>query len=476
MPRKKSRQNPCGLKPLPPFNEAMTSRDKACEPSAHLGVFDAGLIIVGVVVGAGIFALPSMVAANTGSTASFAWAWILGGMVSLAGALCYAELTTTYPHSGGEHHFLSRAFGRGTGILFGWSRLSVLQTGSIAIQAYIVGDYATRLAPLGESSSVIYAAATVALITGINLLGLRHGKWTQVTLGAATCLGVLLVAAAGLFGTADPVTTGTTLQSTTSGTPAFGLAMVFVLLAFGGWNEAAYVSADVSRRNMVRALIGGIGAITVIYLLVNLAYLRGLGLAGIAGSKAVAADLVQRMAGAELAAITSGIIAIAALSTMNATIITGGRSNFALGQEVSVFRAIGRSDGARGAPRNALLVQGAITLVLVLLGALTRDGFVAIVEYTAPVFWFFFLLVGVSLFVLRWKDRDRPRPFRVPLYPLTPLIFCGMCLYMIRASLAYTGIGALVGVGVLVAGLPLLWLARPRAGVEQMSRQEQLIP
>ena len=455
----------------------MNQREKPREQATHLGVFDAGLIIIGVVVGAGIFALPSMVAANTGSAASFAWAWILGGIVSLAGALCYAELTTTYPHSGGEHHFLRRALGRGTGVLFGWSRLSVLQTGSIAIQAYIVGDYVTRLAPLGEGSSAIYAGATVAVMTGINLLGLQHGKWTQVTLGAATCLGVLLVAATGLMGTADPATLPEPAVGGGAGaTPAFGLAMVFVLLAFGGWNEAAYVSADVSRRNMVRALIGGIGAITVIYLLVNLAYLRGLGLAGIAGSKAVAADLVERMAGAELAAITSGIIAIAALSTMNATIITGGRSNFALGRELPIFRAIGRTDGARGAPRNALLVQGAITLLLVFLGALTRDGFVAIVEYTAPVFWFFFLLVGVSLFVLRWKDPDRPRPFRVPLYPLTPLIFCGMCLYMIRSSLAYTGVGALVGVGVLVAGLPLLWLGRPRGRARRHSSQEQLTP
>lgn len=454
----------------------MNQRDRPGGPTVPLGVFDAGLIIVGVVVGAGIFALPSMVAANTGSAESFAWAWILGGIVSLAGALCYAELTTTYPHSGGEHHFLRRALGRGTGVLFGWSRLSVLQTGSIAIQAFIVGDYATRLAPIGAGSAAIYAGVTVVLLTGINLLGLQHGKWTQITLGAATCLGVLLVAATGLFGTADPMIPVPTDRGAASGTPAFGLAMVFVLLAFGGWNEAAYVSADVSRRNMVRALIGGIGAITIIYLLVNLAYLRGLGLEGIAGSKAVAADLVERMAGANLAAITSGIIAIAALSTMNATIITGGRSNFALGRELSIFRAIGRADGARGAPRNALLVQGAITLLLISLGALTRDGFVAIVEYTAPVFWFFFLLVGVSLFVLRRKDRNRPRPFRVPLYPLTPLIFCGMCVYMIRSSLAYTGVGALVGVGVLVAGVPLLWLGRSRARIRGISRQEQLIP
>lgn len=445
------------------------------EPTPTLGVFDTGLIIVGVVVGAGIFALPSMVAANTGTLFSFAIAWVLGGVVSLAGALCYAELATTYPHSGGEHHFLRRAFGPGTGVLFAWSRLAVLQTGSIAIQAYIVGDYLTRLAPLGERSAPAYAALTVVFITGINVLGFRQGRWAQVALAVATCLGVLLVAATGLFGSGAAAPAATAIPAQGS-PPAFGLAMVFVLLAFGGWNEAAYVSADVSRRNLVRALIWGISAITVIYLLINLAYVRGLGLEGLSNSKAVAAEMVERMAGPELAALTSSIIAVAALSTMNGTTITGGRSHFALGRDVPVFRALGRTDSSGGTPRNALVAQGAISLLLVGLGALTRDGFVALVEYTAPVFWFFFLLVGVSLFVLRRKDSDRPRSFHVPLYPLTPLLFCGVCLYMIRSSLAHTGWGALVGVGVLLAGLPLLWLGRTRVRPGSALNQEQIHP
>lgn len=444
------------------------------ERLASLSVLDAVMLIVGVVIGAGIFALPSMVAANTGSVERFALAWIAGGAVSLAGALCYAELATTYPNAGGEHHFLRRAFGGNVGFLFAWSRMTVLQTGSIAIQAYIVGDYLTRLQPLGERSSTIYAAFTVVLISGLNILGIRQGKWAQVTLGLATCIGVLTVAATGLLGTPNPVVVasgGSAVQL-----PAFGLAMVFVLLAFGGWNEAAYVSADVSRKNMVRALMWGIGVITVIYLLVNLAYVRGLGLAGVAASSAPAADLVARMAGPELAVIVSGIIVIAALSTMNATTITGGRSNFALGKDVPLFSALGRNEDSRGTPRNALLVQAAITLLLVLLGAVTRGGFVAMVEYTAPVFWFFFLLVGVSVFVLRAKDGDRPRPFRVPLYPAPPLLFCGVCLYMIKSSLAYTGAGALVGVAVLAAGVPVLWLARTRVNPAPVLNQKQMLP
>lgn len=445
----------------------------AAEPSpegGRLGVLDAAMLIVGVVIGAGIFALPAMVAANTGTPATFAFAWLLGGAVSLAGALCYAELATAYPHSGGEHHFLRRAFGGGVGFLFAWSRMTVLQTGSIAIQAYIVGDYLSRLLPFGDKSSPIYAALTVVLITAINLAGIRQGKWTQVVLGLATCLAVLVVAATGLLG--PPATGGAATVGPAGFSPAFGLAMVFVLFAYGGWNEAAYVSADVSRPNMVRALLWGIGVITAIYLLVNFAYVRGLGMEGVAGSKAVAADLVERTAGAGLAAFTSLAIVIAALSTLNATVITGGRSNLALGQDVPLFRWIGDYNTARGTPRNALLVQGVISLLLVAAGAITRSGFTTMVEYTAPVFWLFFLLVGVSLFVLRYRDGGRLRPFRVPLYPLTPLIFCGMCLYMIRSSLAYTGKGALLGVAVLAVGLPVFLLARSRAPATPVLKQE----
>ena len=154
-------------------------------------------------------------------------------------------------------------------------------------------------------------------------------------------------------------------------------------------------------------------------------------------------------------------IAIAALGSMNATIFTGARSIYALGQDYRPLSFLGRWQGGRNTPANALLVQGSIALLLVLLGAWARDGFVTMVEYTAPVFWFFFLLVGLSVFVLRTQEPERLRPFHVPLYPVTPLIFCVTCVYMLHSSLAYTGPGAVVGVGVLLAGVPLLFVARP---------------
>jgi amino acid transporter len=426
-----------------------------------LTVADTIAFIVGIVVGVGIFRTPSLVAANTGSTRAALLAWVLGGAVSLVGALCYAELSSTYPHQGGDYHFLRRAYGDRLAFLFAWSRMSVIQTGAIAMQAFIIGDYATMLLGLGPHSASLYAAITIAALTAANIAGLRQGKRIQRALTLVLVLGLAAVAIAGLWLGRGP---GAPAAAPAPVAGSFGLAMVFVLLTYGGWNEAAYLSAEINgpRRNVARALMWGIGIITAVYLLANAAYLLGLGQPGVAGSEAVAADLMRRAVGPAGATIISALIVVAALTSTNGTIFTGARTSYALGQQFWPLRSLGRWDAGADAPVVALLVQGMVALALVLIGTLTRNGFVTMVEYTAPVFWFFFLLVGVSLFVLRRKDAGAVRPFRVPLYPLTPLVFCAACAYMLRASLAYTGMGALIGVGVVAAGLPLLLLGGER--------------
>jgi amino acid transporter len=433
--------------------------EKVAAPKPTLSVADAVAIIVGIVIGSGIFKTPSLVAANTASEFMFLFAWLLGGVISLIGALCYAELATTYPHAGGEYHFLNRSFGRDIAFLFAWARATVIQTGSIAMLGFVFGDYASELIPLGEHSSAIYAALAAIFLTVLNVMGVQQGKWTQNILTAAKVLGLLLVFAVGLL-KAVPSEPIPTPDKSSSG--AFGLAMIFVLLTYGGWNEAAYISAELKdvRRNMLRALMLGIGAITVIYLLVNFAYLKGLGLAAMAKSEVVAADLLRNAWGDLGAKFISVLIAISALGAMNATIFTGARTNYAWGQDFKALRLLGVWHERASTPVNALVFQGLISLGLVALGAATRKGFSTMVDYTAPVFWFFFLLTGLSLFILRNTDTETRRPFHAPLYPLTPLLFCVFCVYMLQSSLSYTGVGALVGVAVLLVGIPVLMLVR----------------
>jgi amino acid transporter len=290
---------------------------------------------------------------------------------------------------------------------------------------------------------------------------LRQGKTTQNLLTLVEVAGIALVIIGGLVLLPDSQVSAPGSLSTAQSN--WGLVLVFVMLTYGGWNEAAYVSAEVrgSRRNLARALLVSIAAITSLYVLINLAYLNALGLSAMSQSDAVAADTMRRALGQPGAHLVSLFVAIAALTSANATILTGARTTYAFGRDVPLFSALGCWRGS--APVNALLVQGAIALALVFLGSLTRAGFQTMVEYTAPVFWFFFLLAGLSLFVLRRRDRDTPRPFRVPLYPWTPILFVVTSGYLLYSSVMHTGIGALVGIAVLGLGVPVLWYCRARA-------------
>ena len=433
--------------------------NEQAQPRASLSVLDGVSIVVGIVIGIGIFKLPSLVAMNVPDGITFITVWVVGALITIVGALVYAELAATYPSTGGEYHFLSRALGQSVGFLFAWARISVIQTGAIAAVAFVFGDYAQQVFPLGDYGSSIYAAGSLLLLTAINISGTYEGKYTQRVLAALTILAVLAVIVAGLIAPGAPAAAAPAASGTVS-FGALGLALLFVLFTYGGWNEAAYISGEVENqgRNMIRILVFGLGAVAVIYVLMNIAYLHVLGLEGLRKSDAVGADTMRYAFGGGAALALSLAICATSLSTLNATIFTGARVYHALGEDLTALRGIGAWSGIGNNPRKALVLQGVIAFALVVFGAVTRNGFQTMVEYTFPVFWLFLLLVGVSYFVLRMRDPDRPRPFRAPFYPLTPLIFIATCGYLFYSSVTYSGVGSLVGLAVLAAGLPLLLL------------------
>lgn len=422
-------------------------------------------LCVGIVIGAGIFRAPSLVAASSGSEAMFLLTWALGGLLSIIGALCYAELASTYPGPGGDYAYLQRAFGSRLAFLYAWARLVVIQTGSIALLAYVCGDYLAQVIDIGPLGSTVYAAVLVILLTALNWLGVKQGTETQFWLTLLEVGGLVLVIVAGLL-LAPPVTAvAAAPPPAAAGAGSLGLVMVFVLLTFGGWNEAVYLTAELpgAPRRIAGLLTLSLVIVTGLYLLVNYAYLRGLGLDGLRNSDAVAADLLDRALGPAGVTVISLLVAIASLTSANATVITGARTAYALGRSVPRLRWLGGWQDARNTPGNALLAQGAIALVLVVAGAFTRDGFAHVVEYTAPVFWAFLLLVGIALFVLRVRDPGAVRRFRVPAYPVLPALFCLTSAYLLYSSLAYTGISALIGVAVLAVGALLLPWFKPTA-------------
>jgi amino acid transporter len=439
----------------------LDSQQNAVKPKQLLSLSDGIVLICGMVIGAGIFKTPAYVAGATNDTTQFMLAWVLGGAVSLCGALVYAELAARYPETGGEYTFLSRGMGSGVGFVFAWSRMTVIQTGAIAAVAFVFGDYASELLRLGDNSSAIYAALGVVALSALNIAGTRESKTLQKIMQILLFGGLLFIGVAGLL-------SDTPVQSpATGGSGSFGLAMIFVLLTYGGWNEAAYIAGEVrdARRNMTRILIGGILVVTALYLLVNLGYLSALGISGMKESKAVAADAVRAVVGERAALVVALIVCVAALTTMNAAIFTGARTNFALGRDFGLFARLGAWRERGSTPANALLLQGAIAVVLVWAASFTRDGFTAMVAYTAPVFWVFFYLTAVTLFRFRERGGEAPA-FRVPLYPHVPIAFALMCIYMVYSSTQnpelQAGFGTLVisGLAIMAAGIPVYFLAR----------------
>lgn len=425
-----------------------------------MSLFDSVSIIVGIVIGTGIYITSPLVAQNVASGTGLIQVWILGGILSLAGALCYAELATAFPQEGGDYVYLNEAFGRRWGFLFAWAQLWVVRPGSIGAMAFVFAEYANQIFPLGDgpAAQVVYAAAAVAVLTGINLLGIQSGKWTQNLLSLAKYLGLAAVCIAGLF-FCNPPAAHEVPTSLAGDPPLFGQAMIFVLFAYGGWNEMAYVGAEVRnpRKNIFLALLLGTLAVMLIYVLANLAFLRALGIDGIRTSKDVAGATLELAMGKGGRWAIQWLIIVTALGAIQGMIFAGARIYYAMGKDYRLYAWLGRWNSRHGTPIASTLLQGAITLALVVRFGSTKNGFNAIVYFETPVFWIFFCLAAIAVIVLRFRRPEVERPFRVPFYPVLPLLFLLSCLYMVHATLSWAIVNrsyeALWAIGLIVLGI-----------------------
>jgi amino acid transporter len=421
------------------------------------------MLAVAMVVGAGIFKSPALVAQNAGSADWMFLAWSAGGVISLLGAFCYAELSSAFPNAGGDYHFLKLAYGRPAAFLFAWARFAIINTGSIAILGFVFGDYLNVALPIGLHGSVIYAFASVAGLVALNLRPRHSGEAGDFVLTGLEVAGVLLLAAAAGFLVvqgAQPLSESRMHAPFDAG--GFGYALVFAMLAYGGWNEIATMSAEAKdgRFGVARALVVSVLIITALYMLCAWSLLRGLGLEALAKSEAPAAELAGAAFGPAAKWISALAIACATFTSINATIIVGGRTTYAAAHDFPTLRVFGVWDEKRGIPARAYLVQGVVALALVGVGDF-YEGFATLVDYTAPVFWLFMAMSGAAVIVLRLRRPDAPRPFRTPLYPMPAIVFALAGAGMTWSAIAYVKAGAMFGVGVLAMGVVVyLLLAR----------------
>lgn len=305
-------------------------------PRRELSLADAVGLMVGIMIGVGIYQMAPAVARGTGSAAGVMLIWALGGLLSLCGALVYAELASAWPRAGGDYVYLTRAYGPWAGFLFGWLQLAVVRPGDIAVTAFAFALYARALWP--SASQTACATAAVIVFTAVNVFGVRKGTRTQNILTAVKIGGVLLVAAAGLRAGPSPV------PDAVAEPLPFSLALIFVLFSFGGWNEMAYVAAEVKRphRNLVRALVWGLLLVTFLYLLLNAVFMYVLGFSGLRASEAVAAEAVAAALPHVGGRLVSMLICISALGVVNGLILTGARISYAVGNDHLLFRRLGR--------------------------------------------------------------------------------------------------------------------------------------
>jgi amino acid transporter len=453
-------------------------------------VWDAASLIVGIVIGTAIFRSPPDVFNNSPSAAAGLWLWALGGALSFVGALCYAELATAYPRQGGDYVYLTEAFGRWAGFLFAWTRFTVVLTGNIGAMAYVFSDYATEVYRLDRGSSALISASVVAVLTFVNLAGVAVGKRLQNVLSLAKIAALLTIMAAGysLVGTehGPEVAPASGHAASSVSFAAIGLALVFALYAYGGWSDAVFVAAEVrdQQRNMPRALLLGMLAITLLYAGVNAAYLAALGLEGVRGSETPATDVLRAAWGPSGETAIGLIVMLSALGAINGMLFVGSRVVVSLGEDYRLLAILGRWNDRRGAPASALIALGVVSVLLILLvgteaghracdvalgslglSAMDWDqhtgGFNTLLVSMSPTFWAFFFLTGLALIVLRRTDPGRERPFRVPLYPLPPLMFCATSAYMLYSSVAYAKGLSLLGFGPVALGL-VVYACSPR--------------
>jgi amino acid transporter len=455
-----------------------TNAKPAEHVEAHLGLWDAVSIIVGIIIGVGIFETPHDIFTAVPIPAYAVGLWVLGGVLAFIGALCFAELASTYPRSGGEYVYLTRAFGPLTGFLFAWSQLSVTRSGSIASMAYIFGKSAAALCGSHDDDIPIFllAGLSVVVLTVINVLGVRMGTRTQNVLTVAKVVGLALLIVVGL-GWGSTETPAAAAAPVAAGA-WFAGAMMLVLWTYSGWHEAAYIVAEAKNhaRNIPMALMLGTAIVTVIYVLVNLALLHGLDFAG--AQDANATEKLLALAWPNYGArVMNVLILVSSLGAINGMIFTTARIYSEFGRDHRIFKTMSHWSKRWRTPARALVVQGVVCLAMIagvwLAGG--GDPFYKTVKLTVAVFWAFFCLTGVSLIVLREREPQTPRPFRVPGYPVLPIIFCGWCAYLVIGTIIEDfqkgAVESLIGVGILFLGLPLYFIPqklKERRPVEAM--------
>ena len=421
-----------------------------------LGLADALAIVVGMIIGGGIFLVPNLVARNLSSVTSILSVWIFAGVVSFFGGLACAELGAAMPSTGGQYVFLREAYGPFGGFLCGWSAFLVARTAQVSWLAVTLSLYVSYFVPLNPIASKLLGVAAIAVLALINYRGVTAGAMVQKSFTIAKVIGLLIIIFSGLFfgSHASAPATQTTAPLTVGN---FGVALIACLLAYDSWVAVSFVAGEIKnpRRNILLALVLGLGVCIAVYLLANIAYLRVLTIPEIAASDHVGASAAERVLGPAGGKLVSAIILISIIGTLNGCFLTIPRIYFAQARDGLFFSAFAKVHPRFATPAFAIVAQAVWAVVLLLSGT-----YETLAEYAMFALWAFYGLMVFGVIVLRRKRPDLERPYRMWGYPVTPLLFVAVTLWFVVNMLITRPGPSLIGMALIVSGVPVYFIWR----------------
>jgi APA family basic amino acid/polyamine antiporter len=427
----------------------------------RLGVFDATMLVMGGIVGSGIFMNPYVVARQVRTPALILGAWVLGGLIALSGAFVYAELAALRPEVGGQYAYVRDAYHPAAAFVYGWGLLLVTQSGGMAAVAVTFARYLLELVPLGVGETAV-AVAALAVLTAINCLGVRAGATVQNVLMVTKIVAVVGLVLAGLFlvRPASPGPHPILDRPVSFGLlTAVGAALVQVLFAYGGWQTSSFVAAELRRpeRDLPRGLLLGVAGVIFLYLAVNVVSVRALGPDGLAATTTPASTVMRLALGDRGASLIAAGIAISTLGFLSQGILTAPRVYYAMAQDGLFFRGVGYLHPRTQVPVVAIALQGLLAAVIAVSGRYEQ-----ILNYVVSVDFIFFGATGASLFVFR-RRQGPAASFRTPGHPATTLFFVAACFLVVINTVYSYPANTAIGLVILLAGIPvyLLWRRRP---------------
>ncbi|MEO8025372.1 MAG: amino acid permease [Bryobacteraceae bacterium] len=425
----------------------------------ELGLLDSLAIVVGIVIGGGIFLVPNLVARELTSIPSILAVWVFAGVVSFFGALACAELGTAFPATGGQYVFLRETYGPLAGFLCGWANFTVARTAQVSWLAFAFALYISYLTPLNAFTSKALGVGVIALFTWINYRGVAMGAAVQKIFTFAKVAGLLLIIGSAFFwsGGTAPAAPGPSAPLTIS---HFGVALIAGLLAYDGWVQLSFVAGEIKnpKRNVLLALAFGSVIVMAIYLLANVAYLRVLPIPAIAASEHVGATVAEHTLGPWGGTLVSVIILMSIVGTLNGCFLTSPRVYFAQARDGLFFKRFAEVHPRYQTPGFAIVAQGVWAAVLLLSGS-----YEALADYAMFAIWLFYGLMIASVVVLRIKRPDLERPYKMWGYPVTPAIFLLITVWFLVNMLVTRPIPSFAGLGLVASGIPVyfLWARRP---------------